>query len=386
MYSLQNNTNSSRNAEHTPAKILKSGNENTENIRDLNEILVVNKTPTIANPATDNRNKNSATILNNNEVMFTIPANQTAPIACEEEDADEEVEETLEEQSINNDDNEAKAQDVGEEYKTEHQQQVMGETAECRGGGKRSSRVRNYLKKCKDRWLAVGLHNQMPEYNNTGHDPKSTIDVSQDLRPATATKVTDIVSNQSPYYAISGIEFVNGGSTINCALGNVNETRAENGPDDNNDEDDDVVDASYKDIDFGLDSVLSKNAVTAHKQTSNPDTLALSYSSQAESRAAEREQSSLTPHQNHQKEKKYGNRLQLLSQSNLMVSKTYTFTLNAENILYSHYRVFSPVLLSYNPSINIECIFMRDTIHYYVKFVFIFCLIYFTFRILILVI
>ncbi|XP_065361892.1 uncharacterized protein LOC135955470 [Calliphora vicina] len=276
-FSKRNNTNSSTNVEHTPAKISKTNNEN---IRDLNEILIVNSsnTPTTIAPISVNNSKNLATIHNNNEVMSTIPTNQTAPIAREEE-AEEEIEEMVEGQQKRN--NEMESNDVGEEYQ---QYQVINEMAVRRGGGvagcsgsssSKSSRVRNYLKKCKDRWLAVGLHNQMQEYNNnnTGHDPKSTmstineLDVSQDLRPATSSaRVTDFSNNPLTSMMGGASESVNKGSRTNCALGNAKEIADENDVD-VDDDDDDVVDASYEDIDFGLGSALSKTAAATTKQT-----------------------------------------------------------------------------------------------------------------------
>ncbi|KAM7359069.1 puratrophin-1-like isoform 2-T3 [Cochliomyia hominivorax] len=298
-FSKRNNTNSSANIEHTPAKISKTSNENAENIRDLNEILVVKYTPTNITPVSVNNSKKLTTIHNNNEVMSTtttasaIPTNQTAPIAREEEaeeEEDGEIEVTFENQRRTN---EMESKDVGVEYQQEQQQQSheINEFAVRRDGsgsnsssnigtvnaaGSKSSRVRNYLKKCKDRWLAVGLHNQMQEYsNNTGHDPKSTmstineLDVSQDLRPITATKVTVISNNR--LYSMGGVsgDSVNKGTLINCALGNcAKEVKNENDIDDDDeedvDDDDDVVDESYEDIDFGLGSALSK---TTTKQT-----------------------------------------------------------------------------------------------------------------------
>lgn len=280
---FQNNTNTSTNVEHTPAKVLKSSNENPENIRDLNEILIVNDTPTIITPATVNNSKNITTIHNNNEVMSTMPTNQTAPIA-REEDAEEEIEETFEEQSRKN---EIKAKEFGEEYQQQPQQkyQEINEMMVRRGGSggggdsgsSKSSRVRNYLRKCKDRWLAVSLHNQIQEYNNTGHDPKSTmstineLDVSQGLRPTiettrttktsiplTSTAVTVISNKRSSSRMGGASEYIDKSSPTNCALGNVQKIKDENYVDE--DDDDDAVDESYEDIDFGLGAALSKSA------------------------------------------------------------------------------------------------------------------------------
>ncbi|KAI8121287.1 Puratrophin-1 [Lucilia cuprina] len=277
-FSKRNNTNPPTNVEHTPAKISKTYNENEENLRDLNEILVVNHTPTTGISVSVNNSKNLATIHNNNEVMSTttttptttIPTNQTAPIA-REEDAEEEFDETFEEQQKCK--NEMIPKNEGEEY--EEQYQVINEMAVRRsgGGGSKSSRVRNYLKKCKDRWLAVGLHNQMQEYhNNTGHDPKSTmstineLDVSQDLRPITTTtsaKVTDFPNNR---LSSMGGASESKGSPTNCALGNVKKIEDKNNVDDDDDDDDDVVDESYEDIDFGLGSALTKTAAGTTKK------------------------------------------------------------------------------------------------------------------------
>ncbi|XP_046808528.1 uncharacterized protein LOC111680493 [Lucilia cuprina] len=276
-FSKRNNTNPPTNVEHTPAKISKTYNENEENLRDLNEILVVNHTPTTGISVSVNNSKNLATIHNNNEVMSTtttptttIPTNQTAPIA-REEDAEEGFDETFEEQQKCKNEMIPKAE--GEEY--EEQYQVINEMAVRRtgGGGSKSSRVRNYLKKCKDRWLAVGLHNQMQEYhNNTGHDPKSTmstineLDVSQDLRPITTTsaKVTDFPNNR---LSSMGGASESKGSPTNCALGNVKKIEDKNNvDDDDDDDDDDVVDESYEDIDFGLGSALTKTAAGTTKK------------------------------------------------------------------------------------------------------------------------
>lgn len=169
--------------------------------------------------------------------------NPTAPIA-REEDAEEEIEET----------NETPSDGVKAETKSveESQEEIINENSVRRST--KSSRVRNYLKKCKDRWLAVGVHNQIQELNNTGHDLKSTmsttneLNVSQqqeDLRPIT-TRVT--VSSRGSSGVVD-----NKCSLTNCALGNLAEIE---------DDDDDVVDDSYEDIDFGLGSTTKTTTTT----------------------------------------------------------------------------------------------------------------------------
>ena len=207
--------------------------------------------------------------------MSTISTSQTAPIAREEV-AEEEMEENVE----NHNNTALKSKDVGdyEECQQHQQQQQQRGGQPSIDGNSKSSRVRNYLKKCKNRWLAVGLHNQMQEYNgNTDHDPKSTmsaineLSVSQGLRPnvaGAATNVTVNASNRLLSLSLGGdcdacdcevIDSVNKLSSINCALGNLkaieeNENYVE-------DFEDDVDDDSYEDIDFGLGSTLAKTAI-----------------------------------------------------------------------------------------------------------------------------
>ncbi|TMW43388.1 hypothetical protein DOY81_011532, partial [Sarcophaga bullata] len=252
-----------------------SNSENNKNIRDLNEILIVSnpqQQDSTINPKTKNNSNNFLTISDNNEVMSTIPTSQTAPIAREEDAEEEEIEENFE----NHNNAAIKSKDVGDYEECQQQQQQQHGGQPSIDGNTKSSRVRNYLKKCKNRWLAVGLHNQMQEYNgNADHDPKSTmsaineLSVSQDLRPNIVRAATNVTVNASNRLMSLGgdcaacdcevIDSVNKVSSINCALGNLkaikeNENYVE-------DFEDDVDDDSYEDIDFGLGSTLTKTAI-----------------------------------------------------------------------------------------------------------------------------
>lgn len=339
---LQNNNSNNTTApiEHTPAKISKTNNEISDNIRDLNEILVVTH-PTRAatatkikppRPSTESSTAAAAGAANNwpaaiiygNDSDSATTTNmakskQSAPIACEEDDCDE-LEEATNEWLIDNetkeqpnDDKSGGEEDVDgvvdddvkrnqttstatiiDDDTQQHQQPVAERGQQLQPIGEllainetvmrrsKSSRVRNYLRKCKDRWLAVGTGG----HNNANAEPSMSAEVAaantsnlehNDDSPATtATTMSDAVimnesnvskrercrpqlvtvvsSNPNSMVATLGGNADAGAENpdndgsrhrrryTNCALGCVEEM-----------EDDVDADAdSYEDIDFGL--------------------------------------------------------------------------------------------------------------------------------------
>ncbi|XP_058980447.1 uncharacterized protein LOC101893012 isoform X2 [Musca domestica] len=335
-----NSNNTTAPIEHTPAKISKTNNEISDNIRDLNEILVVTH-PTRAatatkikppRPSTESSTAAAASAANNlpaaiiygNDSDSAATTNmakskQSAPIACEEDDCDE-LEEATNEWLIDNetkehpnDDKSGEEEDVDgvvdddvkrnqttstatiiDDDTEQHQQPVAERGQQLQPIGEllainetvvrrsKSSRVRNYLRKCKDRWLAVGTGG----HNNANAEPSmsaeaaaantSNLEHNDDSPATTATTMSDAVimnesnvskrercrpqlvtvdsSNSNSMVATLGGNAYAGAENpdndgsrhrrryTNCALGCVEEM-----------EDDVDADAdSYEDIDFGL--------------------------------------------------------------------------------------------------------------------------------------
>ncbi|XP_075159405.1 puratrophin-1-like isoform X2 [Haematobia irritans] len=182
--------------EHTPAKISRSANEINENIRDLNEILVVRNSSKVTTTS-DHSELGEAAIAatssssssptpsplttnpKNNEcptraILSSPRPNQFAPIACEE-DSDE-MEEKYDDNLIDNnpttittithnhnDDvkinsskprGEEQHQSLSESPQLHPIDLLINENASRRSS--KSSRVRNYWRRCKDRWLTGG--------------------------------------------------------------------------------------------------------------------------------------------------------------------------------------------------------------------------------------
>lgn len=277
----------------------------------MNAAANANNLPTAATPSTPQATTNDAV------ASITMSKQPIAPIAREEDDEAEDADnnEDIEDQPdwlIDNNAKEANGEDaeasadskaLAEKGAEEcHQPQsservhpidllLINEENIVRRS--KSSRVRNYLRKCKDRWLAVGSgghNNANAEQHNAAttststttnmeHDPKTTTlsaalnesNVSDQERCG-ANLVTEVSSAGAP----SSLT-VNEGSRhhqpqhqrryTNCALGSVEEM-----------EDDDVdVDAdanSYEDIDFGLaegyDAIDTTTPRQSDKQPSPP--------------------------------------------------------------------------------------------------------------------
>ncbi|XP_073840526.1 puratrophin-1-like isoform X2 [Musca autumnalis] len=352
-FTKRNNNNTTAPIEHTPAKISKTNNEICDNIRDLNEILVVtnSRTTTIATTTKTNPKPNlesstseeanhlpAATILRNDSSPTATTTNmakskQIAPIAREEDDCDE-LEETTNndewlidnkaaEHRTHNDKSDKDDDDVNtnrppvidDNSSQQHQQSTPEQQPQLQPIGEllvinenvvrrsKSSRVRNYLRKCKDRWLAVGTaghNNANAEHSmstantttNLKHDNEDVDDSLTTMTDAAAAVimhesnvskqercrphlVTVVSSNPNSMVATLGGNVDAGAENpdndgsrhrcryTNCALGCVEEM-----------EDDDVDADSYEDIDFGLmgcteaiDTTSINTATTYSKQS-----------------------------------------------------------------------------------------------------------------------